>query len=180
MLSLIPAPTLSSSRRVQQRQRYRSHDTVNIANQTITAINQLATSFQQPVPSPFNLQRTSIAPLPSATSQRIQQRIYAAADRYRRHLQSSSVDISLPQNSHRSDSHHEHFHRMASSFDHLTHNSSDISYATPPPAMFIKAAAVSLPLASGTADLLSILPPHLVGTYSDPSLPSPIGGSQTG
>jgi hypothetical protein len=45
VIPLLPQPSLSRSRRVQQRQSFPSRTIVNLANQSITALNDLATSF---------------------------------------------------------------------------------------------------------------------------------------
>jgi hypothetical protein len=46
----------------------------------------------------------------------------------------------------------------------------DFGYSSPAPARMIRASDVSLPVQAGTADLLSVLPPHLGLIYSTPSL----------
>jgi hypothetical protein len=45
VIPYLPTPSLSRSRRVQQRQQYQSHRCVAMANEAISALNHLATSF---------------------------------------------------------------------------------------------------------------------------------------
>ena len=97
----LPIPSSSRSRRVQQRQWFPSHNTVNLANQTITALNQLANSY----PSQRDHQHrhhpltdhtyapSYVKPLPNATAHRLQQRVYTAAARYSRSINNNNGTI---------------------------------------------------------------------------------------
>ena len=102
-------------------------------------------------------QQQTAQSLQQTTIDGLHQRIYHAAQRYRRHLSgfpsSSSIDDHSTQ------------HDLRSSII-----SDGDDYLSPSAAMPIVADKVSLPQQSGTADLLAVLPPHLASVYSNPQL----------
>jgi len=94
MIPHLPIPSSSRSRRVQQRQWFPSRTNVDIANQSITALNQLANSYpsqhdhqhrHHPL-TDYSYAPSYVKPLPNATAHRLQQRVYTAAARYSRSL----------------------------------------------------------------------------------------------
>ena len=175
----LPLPSSSRSRRVQQRQWFPSRTTVDLANQSITALNHLANSFpaqgdhrhrHYPLTSSAHAP-SYVKPLPSSTSHRLQQRVYTAAARYSRSINNGTINGGTTSGDrHISDS------RLSSissdsfeSIDRLSlHSSAMNSYTSPPPARLIVAANVSLPQVAGTANLLDIVPAALAATYTQP------------
>jgi hypothetical protein len=157
LIQHIPSPSLSSSRRVQQRQQYASRMAVDIANETINGLNVLSSSLSAPFhditpPLPSsNSHARHQHQLQSSTQQRLHQRIYHSSQRFCRGLRGVGCDEIYD------DTYYDH--------------SSNIEYssAAVPPRM-VDAAIVSLPAEAGTADLLSVLPPHLRTIYANPKL----------
>jgi hypothetical protein len=154
----IPFPSTSRSRRVQQRQPYPAPMTVDLSNQVLTALNHMSVSLSSPdlladLPSIANARQ----PLQQSTISRCHDRVYHACQRFRRHSSgdgNSTIDDSS----------------IFNDLDKFDHNITDHGYSSPAPARMITAAKVSLPQQAGTADLLSVLPPHLQMVYSKPSL----------
>ena len=162
LLPPIPPPSSSSSRRVQARQPFRSPSVVASANQVIAAINHVAVSLSSPeslslLTAPYANARHQ---LQHPTVHRCHQRIYHAAQRFCRH------DTSVSSRGGRGD--------IDSTLNDLDAFSRDINlhghsgYISPEPFRNISASQVSLPAVAGTADLLSVLPPHLAALYSQP------------
>ena len=95
VISLIPVPSLSRSRRVRQRQLFPALTTVQLANRSITALNRLATSYSNTnyqfpsIKSIFSSQHINnppiVKPLQPSSSHRLQQHVYSACARFRRH-----------------------------------------------------------------------------------------------
>ena len=188
VIPYLPTPSLSRSRRVQQRQQYQSHCRVAMANEAISALNHLATSFigTSDHISPFTNRPViraptmpSVKPLPHSSSQRVQQRVYTAAMRYCRHLQQHH-HISTNNTAVRGDRHDQLLSSapdspfisssLLSEIDHLYQQSSmNSSYTSAPPAKLITAANVSLPKVAGTAQLVDIIHPSLAAMYLDPT-----------
>ena len=158
----IPSPTSSSSRRVQQRQRYPAHLTVDLSNQVLAGLNHLSASL-----SPSDLladlpQHNANARQPHqlqpSTINRCHDRVYAACQRFRRNSTVSGSHQCIDDSS------------LLNDLDKFDHNINDHGYASPAPARMITASSVSLPQQAGTADLMSVLPPHLQVVYSKPEL----------
>ena len=83
----IPSPSLSSSRRVQQRQAYPARMTVDLSNQVLTALNHMSVSLSsQEVLSdlPLPINANARQPLQPSTIQRCHDRVYHACQRFRR------------------------------------------------------------------------------------------------
>ena len=123
IIPLISQPSLSHSRRIQQRQTFPSHTIVNLANDTIKSINSLASSFSDGVTScnllplshqlntaPLHRTMPNIKHLPQSSSHRVHQRVYSACQRYSRHLNDhySSIGNSNGSLTTRGDRHYEH------------------------------------------------------------------------
>src|SRR3569833_2255716 len=146
-----PIPSHSSSRRVQQRRHYSSLSTIALANSAIISLNQLSNSC-------------NINPhlLPSSASHRHQLQP-PTIHRCHRHVDDSC----------------DHFRRFGSSDslsgdvssdidDKLIHNDS-FGYSSTVAVRTIVADSVSLQKEAGTANLLDVLPPHLVSLFSKPN-----------
>ena len=193
VIPLLPQPSLSRSRRVQQRQSFPSRTIVNLANQSITALNDLATSFpsaagstarrsvllsrhqqQQQISAPIPF----VKHLPQSSSRRVHQRVYSACQRYCRQLGYANDNMSLrgdhPQgHSFISSSLFKDIDRFtlsSSSSSTTMNNNNQLHYTAPPPAKLIIAAKVSLPAAAGTCNLVEVAHPSISAQYADPSL----------
>ena len=164
----LPIPSSSRSRRVQQRQWFPSHNTVNLANQTITALNQLANSY----PSQRDHQHrrhpltdSTYAPsyvkqLPNATAHRLQQRVYSAAARYSRSINNNNGTINS--GTHKSGDRNISDSSLLSSLSSDSFESIDrlstqntamnTHYTSQPPTKLMIASNVSLPLVARTAN----------------------------
>ena len=163
LLPHIHPPSSSSSRRVQQRQPFRSPSIVASANRVITAINHCAISLSSPeslssLPAPYSNARQS---LQHTTVHRCHQRIYSAVSRFCRHDNKSACGSRADIDSSLND---------LDSFDRDINNHGNNGYISHQPAQNIRSDKVSLPATAGTADLLSVLPPHLAAIYSQPHL----------
>ena len=158
----IPTPSLSASRRVQQRQPFPSHQYVSLSNQQITALNQLGASFR-PSSDDTNASCSSIfpssltsatadtiapsyvKPLPSSSSHRVHRVVYSSSQRYCRHLSNDHQSLSScgDRRVHVTSS-------LFNSIDRFIHHlpsqsAMNSSYTSPPPVKLIIAANVSLP-----------------------------------
>ena len=185
MIPHLPMPSLSRSRRVQQRQWFPSRTNVDLANQSITALNQLANSYPSQRDHQHRhrpLTSSTYAPsyakqLPPSVAHRLQQRVYTAAARYSRSINNGTITNNGGTKSgdrNISDSSSSLLSSSADlSFSNIDRLSSHISamnhYTSPPPAKLIIAANVSLPQVAGTAKLLDIVPAAIAATYADPS-----------
>ena len=151
----IPPPSTSTSRRVQQRQRFPSRLTVDLANQTLTALNQVSSILDSDDIHSANARQPH--QLQPSTIHRCHSRVYHACARFRRH---SSGDGSSPIDD-------------SSIYNHLdlinsNGGPSGLTMSSAPSRRII-ADVVSLPSVAGTAELLNVLPPHLSSVYSDPT-----------
>ena len=171
----LPTPYPSTSRRVQQRLQFQSRLTVDLANQVIPALNEMAVSLSHSSSSPSSAEPSSgfIAaassilssfnanarqqPLQPSTIDRCHARLYEACARFRRRSRGDRSIVIDDQSS-------------LNDLDKFDHNINDHGYSSPAPARLIRAMDVSLPSQAGTADLLSVLPPHLAAIYRTPSL----------
>jgi hypothetical protein len=154
----IPSPTSSSSRRVQQRQSYPARMTVDLSNQVLTALNHMSVSLSShkllaDLPT---TDANARQPLQQSTITRCHDRVYNACQRFRRLSlcggRNTTIDDSM----------------IFNDLDKYDHNINDHGYTAPQPALMISSDKVSLPSQAGTADLLSVLPPHLSAIYSNP------------
>jgi hypothetical protein len=159
MFPLLPMPTTSSSRRVQQRQRYPSRVTVELANETITALNHMnrLTSSSRHSSPHHNNNVYARQPLQYSTINRCHARVYDACARFRRQ-QCGDRQFAFDDSS------------VFNDLDKFDHNILSHGYSSSAPARMIRAVDVSLPKQAATAELLSVLPPHLRAVYSTPSL----------
>src|SRR4051812_11646256 len=87
LFPLIPPPSTSRSRRVQQRQLYSAPLTVDLSNSVLTALNTMSVSLSSPdsladFPSIANARQ----PLQHSTIRRCHDRVYHACQRFRRQL----------------------------------------------------------------------------------------------
>ena len=192
IIPLIHTPPLLKSRRSQQRQLFPSIPTVNLANQAITAVNELAVSFHSHSGSPTTPSSTdSLLPqsqqqpaqhipfvkqLPPSSAHRVHQRVYSAAQRYSRHLQQHINATSGDRHEHSSSSFissnlFKDIDRFQQShLQQATEPMNNNHYTSPPPAKLIIADAVSLPSAAGTCNLMEVASPSIAATYADPLL----------
>ena len=151
----IPPPSTSTSRRVQQRQQFPSRLTVDLANQTLTALNQVSSILDSDDIHSANARQPHQLQL--STIHRCHSRVYDACARFRRHSSgdgSSAIDDSSIYND----------------LDLINSNGgpSGLTMSSAPSRRII-ADVVSLPSVAGTAELLNVLPPHLSSVYSDPT-----------
>jgi hypothetical protein len=153
-----PCVPTSRSRRIMGRYNYRSRVTA-VANLSVSALNQLNTSFAGPSP----LLPPPASGLPAAQS-RITKRVVDAADRYVSRLSSSGstsgdscgdLDLTLGVQWKQS--------LAIQAMDALPRN-----YVTTDGPVPLIADRVSLPSVAGAVDLLDCLPPHLAKIYSSP------------
>lgn len=158
LLPLIPTPSSSSSRRIQQRQPYSARMSVALSNQVLTALNHMSVSLSSPkllANLPSSQHQANARQQQHSTISRCHDRIYHACQRFRRLScgdRHSVIDDST----------------MFNDLDKYDHNINDHGYTAPRPALMITASKVSLPDHAGTAELLNVLPPHLQAVYSNP------------
>lgn len=145
-----PTPSLSPSRRLQQRHRHASLRIVTY-NRCVQALNSLASSFA-PIDSLYNLTTRDSN---TTSSSRLSEYVLSASSRYTSRLADSSA---------------------ASSDMFSTCIMPYASGTASPTVVPIVAHKVALPAAAGTVDLLSMLPSDVASTYSSPRhivLPKP-------
>lgn len=160
LLPSIPQPSLSSSRRVQQRQPFRSPTLVAASNRVIAAINHTAVSLSSSDSlSSLTAPYANARQLQHPTIHRCHQRVYSAVSRFCRLDTNSSVSTRGGRGV------------IDASFNDLDQfdPSGHSGYTSPIPAKNITSSLVSLPAVAGTADMLSVLPPHLAAVYAQPS-----------
>lgn len=165
LFPLIPLPTSSTSRRVQQRQQYPARTVVDLSNQVLTSLNMLScilSSSDLLTDNPYSLTNSNARhqhQLQPATIKRCHQRVYYACHRFRR----GSIVSGDPSQCFDDSS-------LLNDLDKFDHNINDHGYSVPSPALTILSSKVSLPQHAGTSDLMSVLPPHLQVVYSKPQL----------
>jgi hypothetical protein len=182
LLPPLPSPTESSSRRVQQRQRYRSRRGVAVANSIISGLNDLSVSLNKRdtlhshCPSYVHPEHFATArqPLQPSTIRRCHTRVYEAALRFSRDSPTTNVVRSggrataAPINDSID---------VVSLLDDLNKYDPQLLergyYSESCPARVIRADLLSLPEVGSarTVKLLDILPPHLAAIYSTPMSP---------
>ncbi len=150
---LTPNPhsfALPRSRRVQQRRHYSSSTSIALANNAILSLNQLSNSC--------NINHYSSSPashrhqLQPPTIHRCHRHVYDSCDHFRR-FDSSSVSSSGD---------------VSFDIDDQRILNDSFGYSSAVAVRTIVADSVSLPKEAGTANLLDVLPPHLVSLYSKP------------
>ncbi len=189
LLPPLPSPTASPSRRVQQRQRFRSRRAVAVANSIISGLNDLSVSLNSRDalhshrPSYVHPQHFATArqPLQPSTIRRCHTRVYEAAVRFSR--DSPTVNSGArsggraPADPAPSTSSSGGGVDVVSLLDDLDKYDPSLLergyYSESCPARRVRADLLSLPAVGSarTVKLLDILPPHVAAIYSAPMSP---------